>query len=502
MAVGLLFFANGRGLMAASAAEALEKGIYNEETKGDLKAAMRIYEQIVDDPSAERSLAAQAQLRLGLCHLKLGDRTQAISSLDRLTNEFPDKDKLLAIVGEHMPQVLDEIVSQIEQNYIEAVDRGELMETAIRAIVGKLDSRGGLLRTNDLEFLGPQELTELNAGIEQKIAGIGAMLRAEAGQVVVQGLLPGSPAAIGGLRSRDRILGVDGTELPANQLAMAVKLLRGPPGTKVTLDVMRPGEKETQQITLTRRTVRLPSVAGDSRNADGTWEFMLDAEKKIGYIRVNQFGRQTEEELRTALETLQTSGMKGFVLDLRNNPGGVLDGAVAVADLFVESGRLLTVKSRKEETAYDAKPEGTFTSFPLAVLVNRKTASAGEIVAAALQDNQRAVVIGERTFGQGIVRTIVQLKSGVGALKLPIAAYYRPNGKAMNRYPGSKDSDDWGVSPDPGYEVVLSDEEFNEFQRESSVRSGLSNEPTPKTEFKDRQLQKALEWLTMKLAGR
>jgi len=501
-AVGLALLLSGTGRVAraASATEALEKGIYTEETKGDLKAAMRIYEQIVDDPRADRSLAAQAQLRLGLCHLKLGDRAQAISSLDRLTNEFPDKDKLLAIVGEHMPQVLDEIVGQIDQNYIEAVDRGELMETAIRAIVGKLDSRGGLLRTNDLEFLGPEDLKELNAGIEQKIAGIGAVLRAEAGQVVVQGLLPGSPATAGGLRSGDRILGIDGTELPPNQLAMAVKLLRGPPGTKVTLDVMRPEEKETQQITLTRRTVRLPSVAGDSRNADGTWEFMLDAEKKIGYIRVTQFGRQTEQELRTVLETLQTSGMKGLILDLRNNPGGVLDGAVAVADLFVESGRIVTVKNRKEETVYDAKPEGTFTGFPVALLVNRRTASAAEIVAAALQDHQRAVVIGERTFGQGIVRTIVKLESGVGALKLPIAAYYRPNGKSMNRYPGSKDSDDWGVTPDPGYEVVLSDEEFNELLQKTSRL--VSNEPTPKAEFEDRQLQKALEWLTMKMSKR
>src|SRR5438552_5494013 len=189
-----------------SAAELLEKGIYTEETKGELKAARDIYQQIVEDAGADRSLVAQAQLRLGLCQLKLGNRPQAISALDRLTQEFPDKDKLLAVVEQHMPQVLDEIVQQIEGNYIQEVDRGELMETAIRAIVGKLDSRGGFLRPNDLEFLGTNELNEVNTQIDQKLAGIGAVLKIEAGEVAVQMPLAGSPALEGGLRAGDHIV--------------------------------------------------------------------------------------------------------------------------------------------------------------------------------------------------------------------------------------------------------------------------------------------------------
>src|SRR6266487_1418346 len=205
-----------------SAAELLEKGIYTEETKGELKAARDIYQQIVEDASADRSLVAQAQLRLGLCQLKLGNRPQAISALDRLTQEFPDKDKLLAVVEQHMPQVLDEIVQQIEGNYIQEVDRGELMETAIRAIVGKLDSRGGFLRTNDMEFLGTKELKEVDIQIEQKVAGIGAVLKAEAGEVVVRAPLPGSAAMDAGIRAGDCIITIDGTRLPSNQLATAV----------------------------------------------------------------------------------------------------------------------------------------------------------------------------------------------------------------------------------------------------------------------------------------
>src|SRR6185503_14286144 len=204
--LALLLVGSAHTGRAASAAELLEKGIYTEETKGDLKAALQIYKQLADDPRADRSLVAQAQLRLGLCQLKLGNKPQAISALDRLTQEFPDKDKLLEVVEQRMPQVLDEIVQQIERNYFQEVvrrdrppgnssvrmpqvldeivqqiernyfqevDRGELLETAIRAIVGKLDPKGGLLRTNDMEFLGAYELKQFNVQLDQKLGGVG-----------------------------------------------------------------------------------------------------------------------------------------------------------------------------------------------------------------------------------------------------------------------------------------------------------------------------------------
>jgi carboxyl-terminal processing protease len=473
----------------------LEKGIYQEETKGDLQAATEIYQQIVDDPTAERALVAQAQLRLGLCQLKLGNKPQAIFALDRLTQEFPDKDKLLAMVEKAMPQLLDELVQQMERNYIEQVDRGELMETAIRAIVGKLDARGGFLRSDDMEFLGTNELKQVNEQIEQKLAGIGAVLKAEGGEVVVRSTLAGSPALEAGLRGGDRLVAIDGNTLPRNNLAMAVKLLRGPAGTPVTVTLKRADSDDAQEIKLVRRTILLPSVSGDHRKPDRTWDFLLDQPRKIGYIRLSQIGKQSPEEMQAALDELKAQGMKALILDLRNDPGGLLDGAVAIADLFVESGKILTVKGRNGETVYEAKPEGTFTGFPMALLVNHATASAAEIVAACLQDHQRAVVVGERTFGQGIVRSLFQLKSGVGAVKLPVAAYYRPSGKSVNRYPDSKDSDDWGVRPDEGYEVVLTEEEWQQYSR----RDTLSDEATSPAKFQDRQLQKALEWITAKM---
>src|SRR5262245_60862914 len=193
---------------ASSPDELLEKGIYTEETKGDLKAARDIYQQIVDDPNADRALAAQAQLRLGFCELKLGNKPQAVSALDRLTLEFPDKDLLLQTLDQHMPQLLDEMIGQIQQNYVLEVDRSELMEAAIRAIVGKLGSNSGLLRTNDMAFLDAGEVKEAMVNVEQKLAGIGVVLRPdpETHEVIAQELIPGSPASQGGLHAGDRIM--------------------------------------------------------------------------------------------------------------------------------------------------------------------------------------------------------------------------------------------------------------------------------------------------------
>src|SRR5262245_61845198 len=220
VALGLILLGSTPTARGASAAEVLEKGIYAEETKGELQAAAQFYQQIVDDPAAEQSLMAQAQLRLGLCQLKLGNKPQAMTALDRFIRYFPDQDKLLSVIEQHMPELLGEIVRQIEQNYIQEVDRNELMETAVRAILGKLDARHGYLRTNDMEFLGADDLKQFNIDLEQKVAGIGAVLQTNDGAVVVQMPMPGSPALEAGLRAGDRIVTVDGTA--ANQLKTAV----------------------------------------------------------------------------------------------------------------------------------------------------------------------------------------------------------------------------------------------------------------------------------------
>ena len=480
-------------LHATSPAELLEKGIYTEETKGDLNGAALLYKQIVDDPSASRALAAQAQLRLGVCELKLGNKPKAVSALERLTQEFPDKDQLMALVDNQMPALLDEIVKQIEQNYIQEIDRSDLLETAIRAIIGKLDNRGalGFLRTNDMEFLGTNELGDLNINIEQQVAGIGAILRVEDGDTIATPMR-GSPAIKAGIKLGDRIVKIDGAEVPKNQLAQTVKALRGPAGSVVSVTVRRAGADELLDFEITRGIIVLDSVKGHHYRADDTWEFMLNDARKVGYVRINYVGKKTPKELEAALKDLQGRGMKGLVLDLRGNPGGSLDEAIAVADLFIENGTIVTVKSRSNEKVYSATPEGTYGAFPMVVLVNRQTASAAEIIAGCLQDHQRAIAVGERTYGQAIVRRIFPLKTG-GGLKLPVAAYYRPSGKHVNRYPGATEADEWGIKPNTGYEVGFTDEEVKRLALAWSARESMDPKDAPNAVFEDRQLAKALE---------
>jgi carboxyl-terminal processing protease len=496
LVAAVLLFVCADEVSAASAAELLEQGIYTEETKGDLKAATEIYRQIVDDPAVGRALLAQAQLRLGLCQLKLGNKPQAISALERLTQDFPDNEKLLEIVGNHMPQVLEDILKQIEQRYVQQLDRNDLLETALRAIVGKLDATSGNLRTDDMVFLDAKEVNQLNENLEQKVAGIGTALKMDevTGEVVVTAVLPHSPALKGGVLTGDRILHLDDVPLAKGaKLADVVKLVRGPAGSPITLSVRRNSVDQLLRIQLVRDVVQLPSVKGYRLQTDSNWDFMLNSERKIGYVRLGYLGNQSPAEMRAALEDLKARGMKALVLDLRNNPGGSLDEAIKVADLFLESGRILTVKGRDGEKTYDAKLENTFSGFPIVALVNRKTASAAEIIAGALQDHGRAVIVGERTFGQGIVRSLLPLKGGIGALKLPVAAYYRPSGKNVNRYPQSKETDEWGVLPNAGCEIAMTDEELAQFERDFG-RDVLSAVEKP-VEFEDRQLRRALEYL-------
>src|SRR5262249_6886050 len=168
------------------------------------------------------------------------------------------------------------------------------------------------------------------------------------------------------------------------------------------------------------------------------------------------FSRETTAELRRALAQLEKEGLKGLIVDLRFNPGGLLSTAIEVSDLFIASGRIVSTKGRNTpERVWDAQKEGTFEGFPMVALVNHYSASASEILSACLQDHQRAVVIGERTWGKGSVQNVIELEGGKSALKLTTASYHRPSGKNIHRFPDAKESDEWGVMPDPGFELKL-----------------------------------------------
>jgi carboxyl-terminal processing protease len=254
---------------------------------------------------------------------------------------------------------------------------------------------------------------------------------------------------------------IDGTSSEGMGPDKAVEVLTGRPGTPVTLTVLHEGEEKTEKITLVRAIIDVPSVLGDHRKPDDSWDYMYDKEDKIGYVRISSFIPNTTEELKKALVELKAEGMRGLVLDLRDNPGGLLNAAVEISDLFVSEGKIVGTKGRNVAGKdYEAHKEGTHEDFPMVVLVNQNSASASEIVSACLQDNKRAKIVGQRTYGKGSVQNIIELEDGNSVLKLTVATYQRPSGKNIHRFKNAKDSEDWGVSPDPGLEVKLSPRDY------------------------------------------
>ena len=218
--------------------------------------------------------------------------------------------------------------------------------------------------------------------------------------------------------------------------------------------------KEPLEFNLIRGSVEVESVLGHKRNGDDSWNYVIDSENKICYVRLTQFSGNTTKTLEDLMKKLSSTGIKGFVLDLRFNPGGLLDGAVKISDLFIDDGMIVTIRPRSgAETSYIGKSDGSYTSFPMVCLVNGGSASASEIVSACLQDHGRAIIVGTRSFGKGSVQTIHSFDTG-GQLKLTTALYWRPSNKNINRAStGGKEEDEWGVKPDPGFDIKISGKE-------------------------------------------
>lgn len=395
-------------------------------------------------------------------------------------------------------KVLVDSFEQIDRNYVKDVDRREIVEAAVRGMLSKLDPYS--------DYISPEDLAKFTEAVEQEFGGVGIQVHfdKEHRNIEVMTPFPGSPAYKAGIRAGDRLVEIGGkpvADFPeGREIETAVELLKGEPGIEVTVGVKHPGKDEIETVKMTREIIVLDTVLGDSHKPDGAWNFMLDDEKKVGYIRITHFTRRTASELRNALRTLRGDGMKSLVLDLRFNPGGLLQSAVEVCDLFIEKGIIVSTEGRNVPAQkWSAKPFGTFSEFPVAVLVNRYSASASEIVSACLQDHQRAVVVGERTWGKGSVQNVVELESGQSALKLTTAAYHRPSGKNIHRFPNSKESDEWGVMPDEGYLVRFTMAQLRSYQEDRAKRDVLTEKPVA-SDFDDLQLKKALDYLASRMS--
>jgi len=386
------------------------------------------------------------------------------------THGAKPKDEMMELYG-----LFVDAVEQVESHYVRPVDRRELLESALKGMLQNLDPHSSFINTS--------EWRQFKKQIEGRFGGIGIQvgMDPDVNRLKVIAPMVGTPAYQGGILAGDVIMEIDGHSTEGMGPDKAVEVLTGRPGTPVTLTVLHEGEEKTEKITLNRAIIDVPSVLGDSRKPDDRWDFMYDKENKIGYVRISSFIPNTTEELKKALAELKSEGMRGLVLDLRDNPGGLLNAAVEISDLFITDGRIVSTKGRNiAGKNYDGQKEGTYEGFPMVVLVNEHSASAAEIVSACLQDDHRAKVVGQRTYGKGSVQNIIELEDGNSVLKLTVATYQRPSGKNIHRFKNAKDSDEWGVSPDPGLEVKVTGRDYSNWFFGRRDRDSLSRGRRPR----------------------
>ncbi|MCI0357020.1 MAG: S41 family peptidase [Planctomycetaceae bacterium] len=374
--------------------------------------------------------------------------------------------------GDTFSQAMNIVV----QDYVDEVEPRRLFEGAMDGMMDQLDMYSG--------YTPPQEYLQFKEQIDGEFPGIGVMVEVDekSKQLKVLVPTPGSPAAKAGLRPGDVIEAVNGHATADVPISEVVKRIKGSAGTTVTLTLRRKGRPEPLDVVIPRANIAIESVLGDVRRADGTWIFHLQGDPRIGYVRLTTFAERTADDFRRALDDAKPGqDIDGLILDMRGNEGGLLSAAVDLCDMLLDEGLIVSTRGREgvEKSSYHAKPGTDLPAdFPVVVLVDRYAASASEIFAAALQDHQRAAIVGERTWGKGTVQNIEELEGGKSALRITIATYWRPSGKDIHKRRNAKDSDDWGVRADPGLEVVLAKELW-----EKSARTRRQRDVTPLAEL-------------------
>lgn len=357
-----------------------------------------------------------------------------------------------------------EVLSYVEANYVQEVEPEKLIHGAIRGMLRTLDSHSS--------FMPPEIYREMQVETEGKFGGLGIEITIRDDILTVVSPIEGTPAYRAGIKAADKIVTVEGQSTKDMSLIDAVKLMRGPADTNVTLGIMREGFTEPKDFTLTRAIIHIRSV--DSKMLPGG----------VGYVKLRSFHKDTSEELAAELEELDQSNVNALVLDLRNNPGGLLEQAIAVTNEFVSSGKLLVyTKGRlaNQNMKGFSKSDGSHADYPMVILVNGGSASASEIVAGALQDLERAKLVGTKTFGKGSVQTIIPLSNGAG-LRLTTAKYYTPSGRVIHEK---------GIVPDVVIEEPPPKDEPGQEQQQQRRRLSLPDDDLSI----DPQLQKAVEVL-------
>jgi len=385
-------------------------------------------------------------------------------------------------------KVFTDVLGLLQKEYVEETKSKDLVYGAIKGMLETLDPHSS--------FLPPNMYKEMQEETKGRFEGLGIEITVKEGVLTVVSPIEDTPAFKAGIQAGDQILKIDGELTKALSLMESVKRMRGPKGSKVTLTIMREGFPKPREFTLIRDVIPIRSVR---------YEVL---EKQYGYVRLSQFQEKTDSEFQKAVKALEEEtkgGLKGLILDLRNNPGGLLDQAVKVSDRFIESGVIVSIEGRREEhkMQFNAHPqEDNLKRYPLVVLVNGGSASAAEIVAGAIQDHGRGIILGTQTFGKGSVQTIFSLKDGSG-LRLTTARYYTPGGRSIQAK---------GIAPDIIVKPLPLDEEKAAPQKQPTEKDlerhliDAKEKEKPKVEVKekekekekkpvDNQLERALELL-------
>ena len=319
-------------------------------------------------------------------------------------------------------ELFNTVISRVEKDYVDKKSAKELIYGALRGMLSSLDSHS--------QFMDPEVYKEMKVDTEGHFGGLGIEISSRDNILTVVSPIEGTPAFKAGIKPNDKIIKIEGKSTKRLSLSEAVKKLRGKPGTSVNITVLRPETRELLDFDITRDIIQIQSVKDVK---------MLN--ESIGYIKLTQFQENTSDELEEAMDKLEKEGMKALILDLRNNPGGLLNEAVAVADKFIGGGKLIvSTKGRiiNQNKEYRASSRATHPDVKLVVLINKGSASGSEIVAGAVQDWHRGILLGTTSFGKGSVQSVLPLKDG-SALRLTTAKYYTPNGRSIHHI---------GIDPD------------------------------------------------------
>ena len=335
-----------------------------------------------------------------------------------------------------------EVLEKINKEYVDDVNQSESMDSAINGLLQSLDPYSA--------YMSPQIFNEMQTETSGEFGGLGIEVSMESGVVKVISPIDDTPASRAGIKAGDYIVKIDNTQVQGKSLSEAVELMRGPVGTSIELTIRRRGEKKALNFIIVREIIEIQSVKADV------------LEKNVGYIRLTSFNENSGEQIKEKIKELENKKkVKAYILDLRNNPGGLLSQAIRITDYFLDNGEIVSTKSRKasENKKWFAKEGDLTKGKTLIVMINYGSASASEIVAGALKDHKRAILIGENSFGKGSVQSIIPLKNN-GAIRLTVAKYYLPSGKSISEV---------GVSPD-----IEIDEESDDFQIKTDTDNQLN----------------------------